>query len=165
MEAFRLALRLGATGLESDVWLTADGVAVLDHDGIARSSFRKRPIGTVARAALPSHVPTLEELAAEVPAGIHVSLDLKGPGVGPIVIDVVRSTNPGLLPHLWLCHDWRSAAELRPLDRDVKLVDSTRLERIKEGPERRAASLREAGVDAIAAEASPPSPGWPPPSP
>ena len=33
LEAFRLALRLGATGLESDVWLTADGVAVLDHDG------------------------------------------------------------------------------------------------------------------------------------
>ena len=25
LEAFRLALELGATGLESDVWLTADG--------------------------------------------------------------------------------------------------------------------------------------------
>ena len=33
--AFELALGLGATGLESDVWLTADGVAVLDHDGFA----------------------------------------------------------------------------------------------------------------------------------
>ncbi|MQA17795.1 MAG: hypothetical protein GEV09_28165, partial [Pseudonocardiaceae bacterium] len=29
LEAFALALRLGATGLESDVWLTADGEAVL----------------------------------------------------------------------------------------------------------------------------------------
>ena len=27
LEAFALGLRLGATGLESDVWLTADGVA------------------------------------------------------------------------------------------------------------------------------------------
>ena len=30
LEAFALGLRLGATGLESDVWLTADGIAVLD---------------------------------------------------------------------------------------------------------------------------------------
>ena len=32
LEAFRLALRLGASGLESDAWLTADGVVVLHHD-------------------------------------------------------------------------------------------------------------------------------------
>ena len=36
LEAFTLGLRLGATGLESDVWLTADGVAVLDHDTVDR---------------------------------------------------------------------------------------------------------------------------------
>ena len=33
IEAFQLALDLGAGGLESDVWLTRDGVPVLDHDG------------------------------------------------------------------------------------------------------------------------------------
>src|SRR5262245_60775629 len=132
MDSFRLALRLGATGLESDVWLTAYGVAVLDHDGIIRSAIRKRPIGTVPRKSLPSHIPTLEELVSEMPAGVHLSLDLKGPGTGQVVIEVVRAANPGLLPYLWLCHDWRSVAELRPLDGDVKLVDSTRLDRIKE---------------------------------
>ena len=36
LEAFALALRLGATGLESDAWLTADGEVVLDHDGVVR---------------------------------------------------------------------------------------------------------------------------------
>ena len=34
LAAFSLALEMGATALESDVWLTADGVAVLDHDGV-----------------------------------------------------------------------------------------------------------------------------------
>jgi len=62
IEAFTLARRLGATGLESDVWLTADGEAVLDHDGVVRSGVRRRPIGGVRRADLPSHIPTLAEL-------------------------------------------------------------------------------------------------------
>ncbi|MEO6121060.1 MAG: glycerophosphodiester phosphodiesterase, partial [Acidimicrobiales bacterium] len=52
IEAFRLALRLGATGLESDVWLTEDGVPVLDHDGLVKVGWRRRPIATVARSAL-----------------------------------------------------------------------------------------------------------------
>jgi glycerophosphoryl diester phosphodiesterase len=46
LDAFALALRLGATGLESDVWLTADGVPVLDHDGVVRTgrAGRRRPL-------------------------------------------------------------------------------------------------------------------------
>ena len=45
LEAFELALRLGASGLESDVWLTADGEAVLDHDGVVgRKGLRRRRI-------------------------------------------------------------------------------------------------------------------------
>ena len=54
LAGFELALRLGATGLESDVWITADGIAVLDHDGVVKRSLgRKRPIGEMTRAALP----------------------------------------------------------------------------------------------------------------
>ena len=53
LEAFELALRLGASGLESDVWMTADGVAVLDHDGVVKKGLRKRPISeqTLVRIA------------------------------------------------------------------------------------------------------------------
>ena len=61
LEAFTLALRLGATGLESDVWITADAEPVLDHDGVAGGRLRRRPIRTVDRADLPPHVPTLAE--------------------------------------------------------------------------------------------------------
>src|SRR5436190_14565205 len=62
IEAFKLALRLGASGLESDVWLTADGVPVLDHDGVVRRRLRARPIAGIARADLPPHIPALAEL-------------------------------------------------------------------------------------------------------
>src|SRR5260370_36126998 len=80
LEAFRLALRLGATGLESDVWLTADGVPVLDHDGFARAGRRKRPIGELARVALPSHIPTLEDLYRAGGGAAELSLDGKDAG-------------------------------------------------------------------------------------
>ena len=51
---------------------------------------------------------------------------------------------------LWLCHhDWRQVAAWRSLADDVRLVDSTRLRRMREGPERRAANLAEAGIDAV----------------
>jgi glycerophosphoryl diester phosphodiesterase len=150
IEAFALALRLGATGLESDVWLTADGVPVLDHDGLLRSGMRRRPFASVARAALPAHIPTLADLLDACRDSYHLSLDLKDPACGPAVIETVREVAPALLPRLWLCHpDHASLVPLRHLDDDVKLIDSTRLNRIKEGSERRAATLSSRGIDGI----------------
>ena len=62
----------------------------------------------------------------------------------------MREAAPTLLNRLWLCYrDWHVAAEVRAVDADVRLVDSTRLSRIKEGAERRAASLASAGIDAV----------------
>ncbi|HET9543100.1 MAG TPA: glycerophosphodiester phosphodiesterase family protein, partial [Acidimicrobiales bacterium] len=49
LEAFRLAVELGASGLESDVWVSNDGEAVLDHDGLVGGWLRRRPMGTVLR--------------------------------------------------------------------------------------------------------------------
>src|SRR3954454_16696370 len=82
LEAFTLALRLGANGLESDVWLTSDGVAVLDHDGIVGGRVRRRGIGSVARADLPPHIPTLAELYDTWGASFELSLDVKGGAAG-----------------------------------------------------------------------------------
>ena len=50
--AFDLARRLGATGLESDAWLTRDGEVVLDHDGVVGRWPNRRSIRSVDRAAL-----------------------------------------------------------------------------------------------------------------
>lgn len=150
IEAFRLALKLGATGIESDVWRTADGEVVLDHDGVVRRGWRRRPISTLRRAELPSHIPTLGELIDACGVDYHLSLDLKDPACGADVIAVAREAAPGLLPRLWLCHHHLEVIEpLRALDADVRLVDSTRLSRITEGAERRAAHLAKVGIDGV----------------
>ena len=150
IEAFRTALQLGSTGLESDVWLTADGVAVLDHDGVVRVGRRRRPIGDSVAADLPEHIPTLRQMFDECGSDFHLSLDLKQPGIGAAVIDVVESAADDLLSRLWLC---AATAEelvaLRPVSSQVRLVHSTRLSRLSDGPEREAAVLTEAGIDAI----------------
>jgi glycerophosphoryl diester phosphodiesterase len=150
LEAFALALKLGATGLESDVWLSADGIPVLDHDGVVRVRHRPRPIEAVRRAQLPKHIPELAELVEHCGTNYHLSLDLCGKDPAGAVIAVVREAAPDLVPRLWLCHPrLELLSDLRRRDADVKLVDSTRLERIKEGPERRAATLAERGIDAL----------------
>ncbi|HEY2300473.1 MAG TPA: glycerophosphodiester phosphodiesterase [Acidimicrobiales bacterium] len=150
LEAFRLALRLGATGLESDVWLTSDGVAVLDHDGLVRTGIRRRAISGLRRDQLPAHVPSLADLYDACGTAYHLSLDVKDTAAAPEVIAIANEAGSGAVDRLWLCHhDWQQAAAWRRLSEDVKLVDSTRLRRIKEGPERRAANLAEVGVDAI----------------
>jgi glycerophosphoryl diester phosphodiesterase len=149
IEAFQLGLRLGATGLESDVWLTTDGVPVLDHDGVVRRRLgRSEPISGLRRDQLPEHIPTLDELYAAVPQPFDFSLDLKAAGSGQRVIDVTREAAPAMVERLWLCSpDWTTLLQLR--GQGAHLVDSTRLQRIKEGPERRAATLASEGIDAI----------------
>src|SRR4051812_34086946 len=77
LEAFSLALRLGSTGLESDVWITADGQAVLDHDGLAGGRLRKQPIRRLAAADLPPHIPRLADLYGELGTDFELSLDIK----------------------------------------------------------------------------------------
>ena len=150
VDAFALALRLGATGLETDLWLTADGVPVLDHDGVVRRWGRQRPIRTVPRESLPPSIPTLSDVLPLCGPDIHLAIDICDPAAGPITIRTVQAEHPLLLPRLWLCRpDVPSLVALRPLDPSVKLVNSTRLERIREGPERRAASLRAERIDAI----------------
>lgn len=150
LEAFTLALRLGATGLESDVWLTADGEAVLDHDGVVGGRLRRRRIADLRRVELPPHIPTLEDLYDTCGTAAHVSLDVKDPAAFDRVIAVARAAGGPALENLWLCHPrWEQVAEWRARCEDVRLVDSTRLDRIREGPERRAANLAARGVDAV----------------
>jgi glycerophosphoryl diester phosphodiesterase len=150
IESFALGLRLGASGLESDVWLTADGVAVLDHDGVVKKGVRRKPISETLRTDLPAHIPSIDELLSECGTNYQLSLDLKDPtSAGPIV-DAVRSHDPEMLDRLWLCEpDLDRAIALRDEDRGMRIIQSTRLDRMKEGPERRASTLARHGIDGI----------------
>jgi glycerophosphoryl diester phosphodiesterase len=150
IEAFRLALKLGANGLESDVWVTADGVAVLDHDGVVRSRGRKKSIAETNRVDLPAHIPSLAEMLEACPESFALSLDIKDDAATMPTLDAVRSVRPALEPDLWLCHhDVEVLIGLRSMSDDARWVDSTRLARMKEGPERRAARLRHHGIAAV----------------
>ena len=150
LEAFELALRLGATGLESDVWITADGVAVLDHDGVVGSLLRRKRIRDLRRSDLPPHIPELAELFASFGTDFELSLDVKDPAAGAPTVAVAASADPTMPSRLWLCDDdldrmvaWR---EVSP---HVRLVDSTRLARLKQGPERLGAQLQAQRIDAV----------------
>jgi len=147
IEAFVVALRLGATGLETDVWLTSDGVPVLDHDGFVRSGLRRRKIHTYPYEDLPPHIPTLDDLYRTCGNDFELSVDVKDPSALEAIITTSRDFQAER--KLWLCHDdWKLTATWRD-STNAHLVNSTRLRFMKDGPERRAAQLADAGIDGV----------------
>ena len=155
LEAFALARELGATGIETDAWVTADGEIVLNHDGavggLPTLSTRRilgRPIARLPRSRLPAHIPTLGDYYRHCGTDLPLSVDVKDPAAFEGLIAVAR--DHGAAEQLWVCHHdagvlgaWRSTAP------DVRLVHSTRLDRLPRGPERHAADLAETGIDAV----------------
>ena len=150
LAAFSLALKLGVNGLESDIWTTRDGVLVLDHDGVVKSRLRSKPIAELDRSALPSHIPSLEQLLQHCGTQYQLSLDIKDPDVFDSIEQTVANIDESMLERLWLCHpNYELLISKRNIVSKCKLVDSTRLAKIKEGPERRAATLAANGIDAF----------------
>ncbi len=149
--AFARALEIGATGLESDAWLTADGQVVLDHDGTTGCLWRRRRFNALRRAALPPHVPTLDELYRACGADFELSLDIKDPAALPGVLGAAGAA--GAAGRLWLCHHdvgllarWR--AQLGDAGGPL-LVNSMRLRHVREGLGARLAALADARIDAL----------------
>jgi glycerophosphoryl diester phosphodiesterase len=149
IEAFLLALKLGANGLESDCWVTSDGVVVLDHDGVVRSFGRKKPIAEVPAHKLPSYVPTVGQFFEACGTTFNFSVDVKDARSAEGLVSEARNANFDT-NKLWLCHHRiEQTLEYRQKFSDVRIVDSSRLSRMKEGPEMRMALLAEHGVDVL----------------
>jgi glycerophosphoryl diester phosphodiesterase len=126
LEAFLRALELGASGLESDAWVTSEGAVVLDHDGVFGPPWRRRGVRDITRSELPGHVPTLPELYSACGADFELSLDVKDRDAFSGIVEAARAA--AAADRLWLCHPdkevlgrWRREAP------EVRLVHSTRV--------------------------------------
>lgn len=128
LPAFRLALEQGAQGIESDVWLSRDGVPVLVHDRLLRRDGRRQSVTNLSVAQLEEHgVPTLADLYADCGVAFALSLDIESPDVTDAVLHVANEA--GATPRLWACHDDLELLRgLRARSADVRLVCSTDLE-------------------------------------
>jgi glycerophosphoryl diester phosphodiesterase len=147
LEAFELALRLGATGIQVDAWATRDGVVVLDRSGLVRR-FPKRRISDIDHAEVETSLVTIEDLFDSVPV---VPLRVGASDHSTAMAVVEAAERRGIVDRVWLVHpdlevlaNWRDAAPL------VRLINLASLEALPLGPERRAAELAAARVDAVA---------------
>ncbi|HMC39321.1 MAG TPA: glycerophosphodiester phosphodiesterase [Acidimicrobiales bacterium] len=146
--AFARALDLGANGLETDAWLTADGAVVLDHDGVLGPIWRRRAISTAWREELPGHIPTLEELYTSCGTDFELSVDVKDPAALVPLVEAARAA--GAADRLWLCHnDWRPMAAWRRTAPEAHLVESSNVAWMKEGLAARVSALAAAEVAAL----------------
>jgi glycerophosphoryl diester phosphodiesterase len=109
------------SGIESDVWLTADGVAVLLHRSLLR---RRRPVRTLRYRELAPSVPTVDQLLACCAGRVDVALDMADPRAAEAVVE--SASRHGALHRLWLTY-WRMPvlAEWRQRWPDVRLVHPT----------------------------------------
>lgn len=149
LPAFVRGRELGASGLESDVWLAADGVPVLVHDAVVRRGLRRIRIGAETASDLAAYgIPSLAALYGTCGVDYELSLDLKDPHAADAVLAVARDA--GALHRLWLCHpDTGLLADLRRRSPEVRLVHSDRKDRIGPAYERHAYDLATAGIDAM----------------
>lgn len=146
LAAFRAALARGATGLETDAWVTADGVVVLDHDGVHRVARRRHePMSAVRRGELPAHIPSLEELYSSCGADFDLAIDIREPEVAGAVVDVADAA--GATSRLWLVAPvWRLLPAWRELHGDVHLAHTMD---VRARSMRNVVAARDAGAEAV----------------
>jgi len=146
--AFERALAAGVSGLETDVWLAADGEVVCAHDAVVRRGRRRRKIADTTAAELAElSVPRLADVYEQLGTAFECSVDVKSPVAAVPLVDVARRY--GALERLWVCSP--DLDLLRPLRAEpaVKLVHSERRRAIAAPLERHAYDLAAMGVDAM----------------
>jgi glycerophosphoryl diester phosphodiesterase len=146
--AFRVALEAGASGIETDVWLSSDGEVVCTHDAVAGRGRRRRKVASSTAAELGEiGVPRMADVYAELGTAYECSVDVKTPEAADALLDVAR--RHGALERLWVCSpDVELLRRLRA-DHDVKLVHSERRRAIDVPMERHAYAISGIGLDAM----------------
>src|SRR5262249_30003238 len=121
--AFRRALELGASGLETDVWRTTDGEVVCVHDPTVGRGIRRRKVAGSTAAELEAYsVPKLADVYADLGTRYELSVDVKAADAALPLLQVARDADA--LERLWACSpDVELLRTLRDEPR-VKLVHS-----------------------------------------
>lgn len=147
LESFQLALRLGATGIETDLLATADGVPLLRR-APKTPGLRKKRIADSDRASLGDAVVALEEFYES--AGTEAHLLIHVVDAAGVEAALQTATRFRALDRLWLAstdlaalESWRQRSGL------VRLVHEAPIATIDGGAERHAATLRSLQVDAV----------------
>src|SRR5689334_2069480 len=138
--AFERALAEGASGLETDVWRSADGEVVCAHDPVVRRGRRRHKIADTTAAELAElSVPRLADVYEQLGTAYECSVDVKSPDAAAALVEVARRY--GALERLWICSP--DLEVLRPLRAEaaVKLVHSERRRAIAAPLERHAYDL------------------------
>jgi glycerophosphoryl diester phosphodiesterase len=146
--AFARALEAGVTGLETDVWLSADGEVVCAHDPVMRQGRRRRRIADSTAAELAElGVPRMTDVYEQLGTAYECSVDVKSNDAAASLVGVARAHDA--LERLWVCSPDLEA--LRPLRAEprVRLVHSTHKRGIDVPLERHAFDLAELGIDAM----------------
>jgi glycerophosphoryl diester phosphodiesterase len=148
LRAFRRALDHGASGLETDVWLSADGEVVCTHDATVRSGIRRRKVATSTAADLAAlEVPRVVEVYEALGTDFEFSIDVKTPEAAGPLFEVAERF--GAAERLWACtpnlEELKAWREVTP----AKLVHSTHKRAIGVPMERHANDLAELGIETV----------------
>lgn len=149
MEAFRLGLRLGADGVQSDARLTADGVVTLCAEPTVGGRFRRRQISELNSAELPEGVSTLADLVQDIGPDSELVLSVANASTVTAVLGTLGDSGFDL-GRLWLVSGDLELLEAHRKSSDgVRIVHSVRLAALNRGLEAHAATLRRLGIDGI----------------
>jgi glycerophosphoryl diester phosphodiesterase len=146
--AFRAALDQGASGLETDVWLSVDGEVVCAHDPVVTKGLRRRKISSATAEELATYgIPRIADVYRELGSAYECSVDVKTAAAAVGLVEVARAHDA--LERLWVCSP--DVALLRSLrdEKRVRLVHSERRTAIRAPLERHAFELAAAGIDAM----------------
>ena len=149
LAAFELALEMGATGLESDGWLSREGRPMLVHDRtFYRPGMRVYVQRRTAKELAAFDVPTLPSLYDRLGTDFELSLDVQHPEAAGPILDCAEAV--GAVDRLWLCHDDLDfLAALKEAASGVHAVCSTRPRRTAGGVDRLIEVLAARGIDVL----------------
>ena len=100
--AFRRALDDGASGIETDVWLSADGEVVCVHDPVISRGLRRRRIAsTTAEELAGLGIPRFEDVYRELGTAYECSVDVPSLDTARRLVEIALAHEAA--ERLWVC--------------------------------------------------------------